>query len=385
MSMVFDSGNALYGPAQYAAMHEGKRYFWIDGKINYKTEVHFDIYDTPGTTSPWAGPEAGQDASIICYQYPTGAAGGTADPFLAGSSHVVIFIDSPGFYTFEINNVNLAEISTPLYLTMSIHGTSSVFRFDAIPGLVERAPDIQALLMLGSSIMLSPTSATLAKGGEIFGIQLPERQVWGSFFDVTTDNATTAPASASCTAQLTKLAGIKKLDFSTGMYSWHRPTSEECVGWLEPFVFTDSQNVTSGALGNKPYEVVDMCGLLQPPGGWTVLAVDGAASILTSETSAEYPSMTFLLTTNYSLNTATTSSWYHVEPPTVAIDVRELPTLLQGLPNQVENPLHWSDITSWISNNASKIVGAAKAVGGVIVGALAPEALPAYAAVTSLV
>lgn len=387
MSLLPTTTNQLFGPAQYAAADKGdsRRYFWIDAKQAWPTTVTFRIYTDPGLTTGWSGPAGAEDVGIAWEMYPQNPASDTTNLFPTGADEVTFTFLEPGFYTFDIVNTNYNSASTPLYLTMSVSGKSSGFRFDAIPGLVERAPDVQALLTLGASVMVSPAATTMAEGGRVFGMQVPEKQLWGSFFDLTLDNISGTTPTASCTAQICRLNGNKGLDLRGGMYAWHRPVTERCVGWAEPFTFDNTMLVTTGALGNKPFEVLDMCGQLQPPGGWSVIAVDGAPSPLNSTGTASFPSMSFLLTTNYSLNTATTSSWYHIEPPVYAIAVNELPTLLASIPNHVENPLHWGDITSWISNNATKIISAAKAVGGAIIGAVAPEALPAYSAVAALV
>jgi len=374
-SLTLNSGGSEEGELLFGAedADHAVRYLWVNGHSNAGAQLVFSFWTTPDMTTPVDASGTGNHILFInegkeLLFNPNIITGGITESFFRmGNVASLLSLTRPATATWTY----------PIYMSLTYNSNSDGLRYDPIPGLSTHLADVTSVRVLGTSLMFSPVSAALTAGGTIYRYQSEERKSLAEVLTLTTTQGT-LPATTPFDSVM-KANGLRKINGSKGSYTWHLPMGEDSLDFQYPVIFNDGAAPMVGQL--KPAEVFDTVARLHPPGGWALMQWEGAVTI---GGSASWPNLNFLQTVQVSLNFETTNTWYHVEFSKDTVPPIELAAALKPIPRLVENPLHWSDITSWINNNAGKIVAAGKALGGALVGAVAPEFMPAYTAVTSM-
>lgn len=375
----YQTGPAMYGSKQYgkrADLGHGPtelRYMWIDAHTSATANVTFKWYSDPfmATPLPLSAPSALQGViRVWVYDGETALPSITTNVTSAATAWLTtIYLQASAYYAFEF--VGTPTNSFQTYCHVQMQNSSAVcLAHEPIEGIDTRAGDIEGVRVVGKSLMFSPASAELAKGGTVAGIQLPSQELVTSLLP--------AVSTDSITSGLTTRSGLggnaTLLSFDKGMYCYHLPTSEEDMCFQKPFCYSP----VVGSSGISRPTLSDFACFVKPRGGWAVLAVSTPPSILGGN---NYPGALMRLTVGNALEFETSSLWYSLSsPPQNKLAVDELMMLLRGVQQFTENPFHFRDISNWISRNANTLKKVSN-IASHALGVLFPEGRVAFSAI----
>lgn len=278
------------------------------------------------------------------------------------------FVYTSGYFALDVASFGIRSLSR-LFITIELAGFGDHLLHLPLAGLSERATDFESVRVVGKSLMISPESTEVARGGAICGVQLPEGELPTTLVPFNNVELITARINSRQDAQ--------QLDFAHGMYCYLTPTSPECFEFQRPFRYLYQDQLT------KRPVVVGYQAQMHPPGGWAVIAVQAAANSFSG--TIPFPGALVRVTIADSLEFNTTSLWYQLAHCDKAVlDPVLVARLLKGIPNFTENPFHFRDITNWIKRNSGALkraFAAATSVGSIFI----PEAAPLFGGLNSAV
>lgn len=372
---TYSSGVQAYGPQQFTCCEGGYTYVWLDaGAGAAASAVNFSLYTTPTGSTLITASTTGINARFDVIPLGEDVALGTNALFTAASGQAHVDVYASGFYRFRVTFLDAFATPQTAYGEILLYGVCSTMQFLPMPGIVARANDIQGLQVIGTAIMLSQDSATMASGGRVVGVQLEEGELPTSYIP--------NDFTVSLAAALERRNKFEEKQLASGMYAFHRPTKADCFSYSKPFAFNPakaSPNVTGDYASTQ---VVSYRSPLRPCGGWLMLAAQSAPAAAGG--TVPYPGALFRFTVTCSVCIDTLSTWYHCAPAHQRVPDEEIIALLEGVPQFTENPFHMRDILSWIRRNSGVLKGLAKSGMTGLAGAFAPELLPVVSAVNAL-
>lgn len=372
------------GPKSYGQVQFGKRavaghapdslrFLWIDASVVNSTYVDFLFSSDPQGAILLPASGGAFQGTLTTYVYD-------GDSVLV--DHVTnvlttlsgwkttLTLQSSAYYAFAYNGC--PTVSYTIFATLNVIGTMPVtLAHLPIAGFSDRRADIEQVRVIGKSLMLSPNSAELAKGGVIAGLQLPSQELPTSLvpFSSSTNATTAVLARAGCDGN------VRSLDFSQGMYAFHSPTALGDFDFRTPFAYGPRISPSDASTRPTP---TDFISWVKPAGGWVVMALQTAPPVLGN---SGFPGGLVRLTTASALEFQTSSLWYALRSPslnTLAVD--ELMSMLANVEQFSENPFHFSDISRWISRNANTLKKVSN-IASHALGVLFPEGRGAFKAV----
>jgi hypothetical protein len=210
-----------------------------------------------------------------------------------------------------------------------------------IPGIMDRTT-LTGIRVNGASVMITPDSAELSKGGLCVGNQLPNAyQVEGFLQNV---------SGGKGTDTLLTLKGSTQMDFGKGIYGWHRSYSESSYELQTPFRYNIDYTVQSpdGAAAVK--SVSNYVSYMDPPDGWVVVACTTPLNVTGG--SVTYPGGIMHATWAWSVEYMTNDVWVGASLPRLgASEYDEVMARIASCPQFMENSFHIRDLSSWLRDN----------------------------------
>jgi len=208
-----------------------------------------------------------------------------------------------------------------------------------IPGIEDRNL-LAGIRVNGCSIMITPDSVELAKGGRITGAQTD------TGFEI--ESVVTNAAGQDPNALLDNIPGSKGIDFSKGGYAFHKPRTQASFEKRIPFKH-NGDYVPRAVFGNdSPQNTVSSyTSDLLVPDGWLAYAVTTPPNVV-GATTTPYPGGIVHVTYSFSVEYWHYDIWIGTKLPalgTAGFD--DIMSLIATAPQFHENPLHVADLKRW--------------------------------------
>jgi hypothetical protein len=230
-------------------------------------------------------------------------------------------------------------------------GPTSHIGHRPIPG-IENRTTMTHIRVNGASIMLTPDSAELAKGGRIVGCQVDSAYIAESFV--------TNAQGGSATDTIINLSGSDTRDFKRGGYAFHKPYSPDSYEMQQPFRFNIVYNPQSiNGTTQRSQALSDYVSYMEPPDGWVVYGVNTPPTV--TGVGSAWPGGIIHVTHAFSVEYKTNDVWLGQEaPPTGShmIMYDETMSLVGNAAQFYDNPFHVRDLIKWY-NSASPVASAA--------------------------
>jgi hypothetical protein len=284
-----------------------------------------------------------------------------------------ITVTRSGYYAFKMEITKGHQTGLPSYITASFQGTCPVLAHTPLPGIVNRELTIPDLRINGTSIMVTPDSTELAKGGRLTAVQLDPGLMAENFFVGMVEDSTD-PATA-----LQNLDGQESRGFDNGYYGFMKPASAEDYEMVQPFRYNAAYGTRAGALTTDSSTVCAFSSPLKPPGGWLCVGVMVAPTYAGSK---PYAGGLCHTTHNLSLEYVSPDPWYmRAQTTTSNSQMQAAFELVSRAPQHFDNSFHWTDITRWLGKAWDKVNSILPEVAAVA-SALIPEATPLIGGLT---
>jgi hypothetical protein len=321
------SSEQVHGPILACGTPDGTsgtpdRFFWFDkgqqvsctlGTTNTVTgALTFSIqaWDTTGVTEVFKN-TLNSGSSVTCNLLGPAAGGYNGDSgYYAIRFGVTAGAASPG------GTLNISGFA------MVIASGAMCMAHKCAPGFSQWFSSASGVRFSGASLMLSNTTAMNFRGGQIAAYQCPIGTHWFEY--------------ASSNSVITSCQGSGQVDADNGMYTWLSPADES------DFFFVDEYEVQNGFLmdtfyalnEDKQFAVMQFFAVntvnVDFNGYWTV---NTCIEFLTSDVSREVD-----------VSHDTDTDW------------REALSLIKKMPKYAENPTHWRDLLTSISNGAKSAI-----------------------------
>jgi hypothetical protein len=219
-------------------------------------------------------------------------------------------------------------------------GPAGVISHRPIPGILDQ-PNMTGIRVIGASVMVTPDCAELAKGGWAIGAQVSDAYVPESFI---TNNS-----SGLATDTLANLHDSYGMDFSKGMYAWHRPLTTKSFEMQRPIRFNLDYSVQAPDGRPASLEAVsNYVSYMDPPDGWTFIAVNTPPAVL-GGTPTSHPGGLLHTTFAWSVEYCTNNVW--LNPVALTPNRGEFDDLMEALvkaPQFEENNFHVQQLLAWL-------------------------------------
>jgi hypothetical protein len=235
-----------------------------------------------------------------------------------------------------------------------------------MPALQNRIA-ITGVRVNGCSLMVTPDSAEMAKGGRIMGVQYP-------VVAYSPEGLFTQLAGEPVPNAFSALEGSDTRDFEKGGYAFHMPMSANSYWMQTPVVYNSlaSPAAVSGSASSR--EIGDYVSYINPPDGWLLYAVQTAPNVV-GGAAADWPGGVFHVTYAWSVEYQTRDVWIRRELPpfqSQPLAHADIMAVLARAPQFHDNPFHWDTLKRWY-NGAAKLGGAGLPLLVRYLNALGPE------------
>lgn len=352
-------GDALYAHPHGSTMYPRTPRTNALFKFTYMTageSMVFVFQNISGTNVPMSGGMSvfrwsGQTAVTTTIISFTSANSVTYTPQDSGNYAFVVEFQGTITLTFAFMRMVLASGAAITYGVTVPAGPVSHIGHRPIPG-IENRTTMTHIRVNGASIMLTPDSAELAKGGRIVGCQVDSAYIAESF--VTNANG------GSATDTIINLSGSDTRDFKRGGYAFHKPYSPDSYEMQQPFRFNILYNPQSiNGTTSRSLALSDYVSYMEPPDGWVVYAVNTPPTV--TGVGSAWPGGIIHVTHAFSVEYKTNDVWLGQEtPPTGSNMVMydETMSLVGRAAQFYDNPFHVRDLIKWY-NSASPVASAA--------------------------
>ena len=324
-----------FGPISFCRQARGMatmKFTWLDAG----TQISVNFWSDPAATVPYLGVTGTfeflrWDGSAAVPEYALSFVGVTGVSYVVGDA---------GNYSFYITS----DLSH--YITME-HGSgqapAGVISHRPIPGILDQTT-LTGIRIIGASVMVTPDCAELAKGGWAIGAQVNDAYVAESFI---VNNA-----SGLATDTLANLHDSVGMDFTNGMYAWHRPLSEAAFEMQRPLRYNldyavqapDGRPATIDAVSNY-------ISYMDPPDGWCFIAVNTPPSVTGPVAPANVTHPGGLLHTTFAWSVEYTTNNVWLAPVAKTPGRGEFDDLMEALvhaPQFEENSFHVQELLAWL-------------------------------------
>lgn len=209
---------------------------------------------------------------------------------------------------------------------------------------------LSAIRCNGRSLMITPDSSLMARGGRTAGAQVDTTFAVEGFVK----NA----AGRSATSMVQNMDSSVTMDFDMGCYAWHKPRSQSAYKRMTPFLHNNDfdPRAIDGASGIS--SIANYKSEIEPPDGWLVYAVTVPASVIGVSPDITYPGGLVHVTDSYSCEYWHYDIWIPRSLPALgAEEYEEMMELVGTAPQFHTNALHIEDLKKWY-NAASPVVRA---------------------------
>lgn len=255
-----------------------------------------------------------------------------------------------GWYAFALQIIK-PQTGTPPDQTLVAMGVAShnnlaySIGHRPIPGILDRTT-LTGIRVNGASVMLTPDSAELAKGGLVVGAQLATAYQPEAFLQNV--------SGGKATDTLINLKGATQMDFGKGMYGWHRSNTSDSYEMLTPVRFNMDYSLQApdGSLSNK--SVGSYVSFMDPADGWLAIAVSTPPTILGGNVT--FPGGFMHTTWAWSVEYCSNDVWVGSRmPPLGASQYDAVMEMLARCPQFTSNAFHISALTRWIRSNLHEV------------------------------
>jgi hypothetical protein len=357
--MYFQAGadSPTYGPSTYLpggpapyfpGTHGDRMGMWIDGCSRAGTDPAFaTIAEFKVQVSTGGNIPSGTYFDIICHMLVGDIWVQDTYNQIVGNGVVLggnIEIRKPGYYAFDVACYDPgASTLWDISVTLSGYGPNMVH--SAVPGLWEKRDSVTATRVLAVSSMVSCQAPLLTTSGRVAGVQLPPGSSFVQYMPVDgfDEIATSATAYNG--------------DFKKGIYSFIKPRNAEDLRMRA--IFTEASDSTVNGINCE----------LVPIGGWLVQK----ATVLADNTSGLYNGAAAYTTLAFSVEFATTDTWFlAVVPKLTADQMASAMELVKRCPQHHENPMHFSDVLRFLKGATKGALSLAPTLAKAV-SAFAPE------------
>jgi hypothetical protein len=309
------------------------RALWFDKGV----DILFSFFTTASATSPRT------TAGIVeIYRWDGSDFVFINESVIPGTVLHVVSPDDAGWYAFAIK----ADLGIgPCYCKADMFQTRNLavgaIGHRPIPGILDRTT-ITGLRVNGASVMLTPDSSELSKGGLCVGCQLPNAYQIEGFIQ----NA----GGGKATDTLLTLKGNTQMNFEKGIYGWHKSFSEDSYELQTPMRFNIDYAVQTPDGSPAVQSVASYVSYMDPPDGWVACACSTPLNVTGG--SIAYPGGVMHTTWSWSVEYMTNDVWIGASLP--ALGSSEYDDVMQRLarcPQFMENSFHIRDLTAWLRSN----------------------------------
>lgn len=269
----------------------------------------------------------------------------TAIPFAAANS-VTMSAQETGYWGFYLqweNVLSLPDLSLVVFgeLHHDAGPTSvgSVIGHRPIPGIEDRTL-LSGIRVNGVSIMITPDSVELAKGGRVTGAQLDTSFVVESIVK----NANGGPPNNL----IDNIPGSVGVDYHKGAYAFHKPRTEASFEKVTPF--KHNVDYVPRALYGVTSSALTVCSTrsnINVPDGWLVYGVTTPSSVI-GGVDTTYPGGYAHVTYSFSVEYWHYDIWIGTKlPPLGASQFNNVMQLLSTCQQFHENKMHIADLKKW--------------------------------------
>jgi len=315
-----------------------KRFTWMDGHTGLRWNFWSDDEAINLVTAT---------GTIAVYMYNGVDATHSLDVNYNNTSVTIWIPDEAGFYTFKHKGSANVYVSVEHF---EANMPACVLSHRPIPGLLDRLT-LTGVKINGASLMMTPDSAQLAKGGLAVGLQLdPSMRVESLFLNASGRKATSVPL---------ELRGHVQMDFRQGIYGWLRPTGANSFKKDRPMRYNLDFTVTDAGAANA-YGLGNYISYIDTADGWLYLGADTPIGLDGAAVAGQelYPGGLMHLTYAWSVEYTSNDIWLNpVSAPRVRIvDLDDaLERAVRDIPQFTSNAMHIRDLIKWIRTEAREI------------------------------
>ena len=245
---------------------------------------------------------------------------------------------SSGWYSFKISTGVLCKANAVFE-----EGTNKSYALGhrPIPGILNRST-LTGIRVNGASVMVTPDSAELAKGGLCAGVQLGNAYVIESFF--------LGSSGGKATDAIISLKGSTQMDFHNGMYGWHKSMTNSSYKMHVPIRYNLDNVVQTPDGAAAQNSISNFISYMDPPDGWVMLAVTTPYNITGAGTA--YPGGVLHTTWAWSVEYTTNDVWIGASLPVLGTEeYDEVMFALSRAPQFLSNSMHIRDLFNWLKSN----------------------------------
>lgn len=295
---------------------------------------------------------------------------------IPASTFVNYICPESGYYAFVLawsavtGTPTLVQCAITMIDTAGATAIGSYIGHRPIPGIEDRNL-LAGIRINGCSIMITPDSVELAKGGRITGAQTD------TGFEV--ESVVKNADGEDPNALLDNMPGSVGMDFSKGGYAFHKPRTEASFERRIPFKHNNDYVPRAVFGSDAPQHTVSSytCDLLAPD-GWLAYAVTTPPNVL-GGAAAAYPGGIVHTTYSFSVEYWHYDVWIGKRlPPLGASAFDDVMERIATAPQFHENPLHVEDLRRWY-NGAMPVLKKFGPGVRTLLSLLFPEAIPVLA------
>lgn len=367
--MILVSGQDRYGGYTPAGTDGGRKFVWLDGTPANPCTVTFGgVVSLGGTNIGYVG----KSVTLICYVHTS--AGERSEIYRTSAALPArgtlfntgnISIQVSGYFSFAVNVVGVDAIDGELVVqtpTMWYYPTAVwTMKHQVHPDLLSAGAIVENVRILGSTMLISNSTAEFFKSGTVYARQMDQEELW--FAD------TGKPESFSTANVQLNYDG----PLSKGIYAVVKPQGQGALSLVPTVVRPGPRSTTDASiqLNYRPFAFAGAVAILLCP-TTPYAATNSSQANMTIHTirGMEY-------TTNSQL----------VKIQRTALSRAEYDQILDGLSvmNQFyENPLHLRDIKSAIARAGNWLWGNRSAIGGIAAGIAARNPAMAFGSAARL-
>lgn len=319
-----------HGTTLYTGSQNGYTGWWVDASTTHASNVVF-------TASNSSASYAINVLRLIGGEWVV------QDGLLATSSSGVatVQITQSAYYSFQYdslgNDNSSYHFTTIVYYIGTTSSTLGANVCCHLPcsAIVGNETLFPLMRVNAFSILVVNEAAELYKGGMVAGAQIPGGTDWTT---LASGNTITNLASQNST-------NVKQKDLATGLYGFARPTDADDFAYRNIFKLSQQSTGTAFLTGTD-YSLI-------PKNDYLFVAMSAQAS------SSTYPGADVYLLASWAVEFRTNNQLFaQMKAPGLPQDYTSALTSLADMEQWHENPLHLSDILSFVKKAASRTVDA---------------------------
>jgi len=257
-----------------------------------------------------------------------------------------------GYYAFAVTLSSVTGTPTSVGFTMNLMDAAgspgaigSYIGMRALPGIEDRTL-LSGIRINGASIMITPDSAELARGGRIAGGQFA-----ASF---RADSIVKNAAGGSPNDLIANIPGASDIDFAHGGYAFHKPRTQDSYKQHIPFKNNDDYVPRAVEGFDTPSKVISSYhSEIEAPDGWLLYGVTTPEASLGSNT---WPGGLCHVTYSFSVEYWNYDVWVEHRLPDEGVEeFNDVMQIVSHAPQFHENALHLSDLKRWYNGALPKL------------------------------